>query len=175
MRSQLLELAYASAVARLALGALLLVGPAHVAIVTELACARSGQGGQERLLEGRADGLRDDVCCLARVLVERNLDLAEAAGRRAVVESARLHLDFRKQLLDGERVQHRLQRLSAVDHLAAPDALLASLVIGHTRATVRAALDQVDRAAQRDAAIERDRGGYRARIATALRGQAEGE
>jgi hypothetical protein len=153
----------------------LLVGTADHAVVAPAAGALGRSSRQERLAQRLADHLRDAGRAGARIRVEGDRPLLEAAGRGAVVEPAGLDRELREELLDGESVEHRLQRLAPGHDLPGLHAHLAGLVVGHAGAPVPAALHQVDGAAQGDAAVEVHRLVPGVGIAVAPAQQPEGE
>ena len=69
-----------------------------------------------------------------------------------------------EELFCGKRIEHRLQRLAAGDELAALALGLAGLVIGDPHQPGGMALDEIDRSAELNAAVEVDGAGYRLRI-----------
>src|SRR2546423_561737 len=80
---------------------------------------------------------------VARALVERNRDAREVAGLGAVPQRAALDARAGEQLLERQRVEHRLQRLAAADARRALRALLAGLVVGGEQRAVGRLLDQI--------------------------------
>ena len=87
----------------------------------------------------------------------------------AVVEAPALDRHARVDLLEDERVEHRLQRLSAADDHPVLRADLARLVVGGALHARRVALDQIDGPPELDPAIELHRRVLARRIAlTAL-------
>ena len=84
----------------LSLGADLLVGTAHRLEVAVAARVLRGRGREEAGGDGVADRLRHEARGGARVVVQRDVDLREVAGGRAVVEAALLHLAPGEELLD---------------------------------------------------------------------------
>src|SRR5581483_2091462 len=100
---------------RLARGAALLFGAAHRAEVAELALVFPRGRRQKALLERLPDDADRIAGRLARAAVEGNRHPRELTRLRAVPERSALDLRAGKQLLERERVQHRLQRLPAAD------------------------------------------------------------
>src|SRR5262249_42113801 len=110
-------------------GAKLFVGPANRAKIAIFAGARRGGRGQEAFREGVAHGLGDEVGRGARLVVQQDGDVLEFAVRGAVVEAPGFDALAREDLLESERVKHRLQDLSATDDHAVGRARLAGLVV----------------------------------------------
>ena len=91
-----------------------------------------------------------------RLVVDFNDALLVAAGRGAVVKPPGVDR-LAQHAFGRERVQNRLQRLAAADHEVLGGAHFPGLVIGHANSPGRIALEQVDRPAQAQPALDRDR------------------
>ena len=121
----------------------------------------AGPLGRSRRQHAELDGAIDDLEHLdahpPRPLVDRNGMIREAARRRAVREAAALHRAARG-FLDGEAVDDRLQLRSPTDEGALRRAVLSCLVVGDPQ-NLRPglALDEIDRAAKDEPAVDRDR------------------
>src|SRR5688572_24119369 len=110
------------------------VRPAHRAEIAP--CARAvallldDRGGREEALrQGVPDGLGDGACRRARLVVQRDGDLLEAARGGAVVEDAFLDRRAREETLEGQRIEDRLQDLTAADDAVLLRADLSGLVV----------------------------------------------
>ena len=100
---------------------------------------------------------------------------AETASGRAEEQAS--GLDGRpRELLERGRIQHGLQHLSAGNHLVAGRTVFSRLVIRDTEAARRRVpFDQVDGAAQLEAAVDDGRAGKTSLVAQRVAGQPEGE
>ena len=128
--------------------------------------ARSaGAATREPVFDGAIDDGQRLEALSARVVVDRNLVLRETAGRRAVEQPA--CDDFLAQpLLDRDAVQHRLQHRPAADNQIRIRSVLARLVIGDPQhVEIGPMLDEIDRAAEDEAAVDDDRIRQAARVA----------
>ncbi len=102
----------------------------------------------------------------SRVVVDWNLVLRETAGRRAVEQPARSD-SLPESPLDGNAVQHRLQRRSAADDEIGIRSVFAGLVIGDPQhVEVGPMLDEIDRAAEDEASVDGHRIRQAAGVAT---------
>ena len=123
-------------------------------------------GRKEPELDGAVDDLERFEPGAAVGLGERHRMIGESA-RGGAVEQPSAADRSAEQLLDREAVDDRLQRGAAADDRPRRRPVAAGLVIGDPQLfRLVAGLDDVDRAAQHEAAVDRDRLGDAALVAS---------
>src|SRR5688572_2602415 len=138
----------------LARDAKFLVRAAHRPEVTPGAGTLVGSGGEKTELDCAVDDLERLNAGASRLRKQGNGTDPVAAGRGAEEEPC-LRDRPARDLLDGRRVQDRLQRCATADDQVVCRAVLARLVIRNPQhARVSMLLDKIDRAAQPEPAVD---------------------
>jgi hypothetical protein len=123
-----------------------------------------GRRRKEWSFDSPSDDGRNVDGSVARPLIECDNLLGELTCRRAEVQAPFGDFFVFEQFLRGERVQDGLQRGSALDdHLAYPS-IPSGLVIDNPEQPTWMALNEIDRAAKLDAAVQLNSVRHRSKV-----------
>src|SRR5262249_17694358 len=150
---------------RFATRSLLLVGAANRLVVTPGTLLLGWCRGQKRLVERFPNDCSHLCDGISAVPIEWDNDFGESACRSAKIQSSAIDLQLSmKEFFSYQRIESWLQGFSACDDLPVFSISLAGLVIADANAARRMALDEVDRTAHLDAAVEIHLFGTRMRV-----------